>query len=140
MRLGHIGFTIFWMFVFTTFIKTPQTLRKIRDPRLQVIGILAVATFLMLIINGEFDLSFANYRPMILAGTLLGLLGGMPLMIENKQKERALKGLGRAGQGGLDDLDAREVDEEDEPGETQDWETAFPAEKRGPGWEPGVNW
>ena len=139
MRLGHIGFIIFWMFVFTTFIKAPQTLKAIRDPRLQAIGILAVATLLMLIINGEFDLSFANYRPMILAGTLLGLLGGMPLMIENKQRERARKGLGRAGQGIGDDLDVREVGAIEEIDAAPGWETPT-AEKQEPGWERGVNW
>ena len=139
MRLGHVGFIIFWMFVFTTFIKAPQTLKAIRDPRLQSIGILAVATLLMLIINGEFDLSFANYRPMILAGTLLGLLGGMPLMIENKQRERAAKGLGRAGQGDADDLDVREVGAVDEKDALTAWETPT-GEKQEADWERGVKW
>ncbi len=140
MRLGHPGFIVFWMFVFTTFIQAPQILKKIRDPRLQVIGILAVSTFLMLIINGEFDLSFANYRPMILTGALLGLLGGMPKMIEDKQAERARLGLGRGSQGGGDDLDAREVGEVELLDDSEEWETVFAEKKQGPGWEPGVNW
>ena len=140
MRTGHIGFIIFWMFFFSTMIRGPQILRAVRDPRLQVPGMLAIATLLMLIINGEFDLSFANYRPMILAGTLLGVLGGLPGMIEAKQQERARKGLGRAGQGLEDDLDVREVGAIELADETPEWETDMSGKNRGPGWESGVNW
>ena len=128
MRLGHVGFLIFWMFVATTLIRAPQALRVIRDPRLQVMGILGVATFLMLIINGEFDLSFANYRPMLLTGTLLGVLGALPIMIRDKRIERDERGLGRDSQSEDDDLDVREVGEEDSA-----------ANKQAP-YLPGVNW
>ena len=140
MRLGHIGFIIFWMFVATTLIRGPQILKTIRDPRLQVMGILAIATLLMLIINGEFDLSFANYRTMLISGTLLGILGVLPRLVEIKQAERSLAGLGRAGQDGADDLDVREVGEMDESDDLEDWQPQIPGQRRIPGWERGVGW
>ena len=111
MRLGHIGFFLFWMFVATVLTKGPNLIKSIRDSRLQTLGILGIATFLMLIIYGQYDLSFANFRTMWVTGTLLGIMTVMPRLIDLKREERAAAGLSNAGQAEGDDLDVREVGE-----------------------------
>jgi hypothetical protein len=144
MRLGNIGFTIWWMFVATVLVRGPMLLKTIRDPRLQVLGILAIAVFLMQIIYGEYDLCFANYRTMWLTGTLLGILAVLPRLVELKQEEREAQGKSFAGQGTEDDLDVREVDEEDAEeeaiGEVPPPWKRLPGAKGVPGWTRGADW
>ncbi len=143
MRLGNIGFVLFWMFVATVLIRGPQLLKAIRDPRLQVIGILVIAEFLMHLIYGEYDLTFANYRPMILTGTLLGVLAVLPRLVELKQQEREALGLSRASQGEGDELVVREVDEvdEEESEPPVDWRRrGLPGFGRGRNWMRGPDW
>lgn len=74
MRLGHIGFLLFWMFVATVLIRGPNLLKSVTSRELKAVGVLAVSSFLMLIIYGQYDLAFANYRAMWITATMLGLL------------------------------------------------------------------
>jgi hypothetical protein len=117
MRLGHIGFIAFWMFVAAVLVEGPVLLKAIRDPRYQVIGILGIGMFLMNIIYGQYDLTFANYRTSWLTGTFLGMLAVLPRLVATKREQRAAAGLLRGGGGEGDDLDVRDV------GETEDVDT-----------------
>jgi hypothetical protein len=85
MRLGHIGFFCFWMFFASVLVWGPQSLRNIKDPTLKILGIYGIGTFLMLVMYGKYDLAFANYRAMILVGTMLGVTASIPF-IDAKQE------------------------------------------------------
>jgi hypothetical protein len=137
MRLGNIGFALFWMFVATVLIRGPQLLRTIRDSRLQVVGILAISVFLMQLIYGEYDLLFANYRTMWITGTLLGILAVLPRLVELQQQERDAQGVSRAGRDS-DDLDVRDVDAEED--EETILEQDAPGPRGIPGWTRSVDW
>lgn len=142
MRLGHVGFVLFWMFVANVLIRGPMLLKKIRDPDLQVYGILAIAVFLMQIIYGEYDLLFAGYRPMWVTGTLLGVMAALPYFAENKEKAPAAVGTkpyreaARDEDSGSDDSDedAEEVEFTREP------KRLLPGGKSRQGWTRDVDW
>jgi hypothetical protein len=133
MRLGHVGFLFFWMFVANVLIKGPNLLKSVRDPRLQAIGILSIAIFMMMIIYGEYDLTFANYRVMWLAGTMLGVLAALPRLDKAQEEVLAAERLA-AGEGPPPD----EEDTEEE--ETQIPPSGFPWQKQIPGWSRGADW
>ena len=80
MRLGHFGFIAFWFFVLSMLVYGAQSLKKVTDMRLVAMGILGLATLLMLLMYGEYDLNFANYRTMWITGTLLGIVGVIPFL------------------------------------------------------------
>ncbi len=88
MRLGHPGFFCFWMFFASVMIWGPQKLKSVRDPKLQVLGIFAIGAFLMLVMYGKYDLAFANYRAMILVGTLLGICAATPHIDDLQEQKR----------------------------------------------------
>ncbi len=87
MRLGNFGFIAFWFFVLSMLVNGTYTLRQLRDSRLTVMGILGLATLLMLLMYGEYDLSFANYRTMWLAGTLIGIVAVLPTLQKRQDQE-----------------------------------------------------
>lgn len=89
MRLGHPGFFCFWMFFASVMIWGGQKLKTVRDPKLQILGIYSIGAFLMLVMYGKYDLAFANYRAMILVGTLLGICAAVP-HIDDLQEEQRL--------------------------------------------------
>jgi O-antigen ligase len=88
MRLGHPGFFCFWMFFASVMVWGPNMLKKVKDPKLQIIGIYGIGAFLMLVMYGKYDLAFANYRAMILVGMLLGLCASVPRIDELQEKAR----------------------------------------------------
>jgi hypothetical protein len=129
------------MFVATVLLRGPMLLHKIRDPRLQAFGILAIANFLMAIIYGEYDLCFANYRVMWLAGTLLGIMAALPHIVALKRDERTAAGQTFAGQGKDDDLDVRDVDDKDTPNTPgAGWRPPLPGQRDTPNLRPELPW
>lgn len=91
MRLGHIGFFCFWMFFASVLVWGPQMLRSIKDPTLKILGIYSIGSFLMLVMYGKYDLSFANYRVMILVGIFLGICASVPFVDANQEEEKRLE-------------------------------------------------
>jgi hypothetical protein len=135
MRLGHVGFIAFWMFVAAVLVEGPVLLQVIRDPRFQVIGILGIGVFLMNIIYGQYDLTFANYRTSWITGTMVGMLAVLPRLVAMKQEQRAAAGLLRAGGGRGDEVDVREVGEMEVVDPVPSW--LRDARDREGAWSPG---
>lgn len=80
MRLGHLGFFIFWMMVAAILIRGAQAARSAQDPMLKLVCCLAVLNFMMIYVYARYDLQFTNLREMFLAGALVGILGVQPLL------------------------------------------------------------
>lgn len=132
MRLGHPGFLLFWMCVANVLIQGPMLMKRVQDPRLQAIGILSIAALLMLIIYGEYDLSFANYRPMWLTGTLLGVLAALPRIDASQE---AAKQIG--------DSTGDSPPPPEPPDASDDIplpQRRLPWQRQIPGWNPGADW
>lgn len=91
MRLGHVGFYCFWMFFASILVWGPQMLRKLKDPSLKILGIYGIGSFLMLVMYGKYDLSFANYRVMIIVGILLGVCASAPYVDALQEEEKRLE-------------------------------------------------
>jgi hypothetical protein len=75
MRLGHVGFWLFWMMLAVIFIKGMHILKSLHDHWLKATGILSIIILLMGYTFGKFDLLLANQRQMFIIGLFLGVLG-----------------------------------------------------------------
>lgn len=75
MRLGHIGFFAFIMLFASLLIKGVQTIKEVKDPLLQLTGLLAILLTLMLFVFAKYDLALVNSRTMAFLGLYLGVLG-----------------------------------------------------------------
>lgn len=98
-------------------------LRKIRDPQLQVVGTFAVASLIMLIMYGKYDLAFANYRAMIMVGTLLGMCAAVPKIDAKQIEDERAKLPKPLPTGQFQHVVAKPVDAEEdwEEPEQEDW-------------------
>jgi hypothetical protein len=74
MRLGHLGFFIFMMFIAVILIRGNQILHDVHDMTLKVAGILGILYLLMLFTFASYDLQLVNPRQMVITAVLLGVL------------------------------------------------------------------
>ncbi len=74
VKMGTLGFIIFWLFIGTTIIQGSLILRKLRDPYYQALAATTLAFLLMQIIIAYADLQLTFYRNMIYLGVMLGIL------------------------------------------------------------------
>ncbi len=80
MRIGHIGFFLFYMMVATILVKGLQHIKLVRDSYLLMMGILTIVTMLMVITTGKYDLALINCRMMSLLAVLVGVLAILPTL------------------------------------------------------------
>ncbi len=74
VKMGTLGFIIFWLFIGTTLVQGSLILRKLRDPYYQALAATTLAFLLMQIIIAYADLQLTFYRNMIYLGAMLGIL------------------------------------------------------------------
>lgn len=74
MRLGHVGFFVFMMFIAVILIRGNQILHDVSDMTLKVAGMLGILYLLMLFTFASYDLQLVNPRQMVITATLLGVL------------------------------------------------------------------
>jgi O-antigen ligase len=74
LKMGSIGFVIFWMFIATAIIQGSLILRKLRDPYFQALAAMIIAFVLMQVIIAYADLQLTFYRNMVYLGVMLGVL------------------------------------------------------------------
>jgi len=78
MRLGHIGFFLFWMMISVFIIRGLEILKSIRLPETRLIGLLAITMVLMMLTFGKFDLALVDLRVLTITAVLLGALAVLP--------------------------------------------------------------
>lgn len=88
MRIGTIGFYLFWMMVATVLIRGPEMLRNAGSKELKALGLLAMLMLLMNITFGKYDLALVNIRTMSLTGVFLGILGVLPRISRKPDKSK----------------------------------------------------
>jgi O-antigen ligase len=74
LKMGTLGFIIFWLFIGSAIIQGSLILRKLRDPYFQALAAMIIAFVLMQVIIAYADLQLTFYRNMIYLGIMLGVL------------------------------------------------------------------
>ena len=74
VKMGHIGFLVFWMFIGTAIMDTVATYRQSRDPFHKVICLVVVTSIVSQMVVSYVDLQLTFYRNMIYLGCQLGLV------------------------------------------------------------------
>jgi hypothetical protein len=74
MRLGHVGFFLFWMMIATFIIGGLEILKTVRFPESRLIGVLAITMVLLMLTFGKFDLALVDLRVLTITAVLLGAL------------------------------------------------------------------
>ncbi len=78
MRLGTIGYLLFWFLIGQGIIVSLGLARRLRDPRLQGIAVFVALMIVQEVIFGYLDLQWVKYGNLIAVGVLLGLLSRLP--------------------------------------------------------------
>jgi O-antigen ligase len=106
MRIGHIGFFLFWFMVAVFLIRGLEILKAVRLPESRMIGMLALLMLLMMLTFGKYDLALVDLRVLTLAAVLLGGLSVAPTFES------------RAGKGKDGGTEQQEIDSDDEANST----------------------
>ena len=91
MRVGHLGFFLFYMMVGTILVKGMHHIKQTRDNYLLMLGILAVVLLLMVITTGKYDLALVNCRLMSLLAILVGVLSLLPELQKKIDEQNGVK-------------------------------------------------
>ena len=86
LKMGTVGFVIFWLFIGTAIVQGSLILRKLRDPYFQALAATILAFILMQVIIAYADLQLTFYRNMIYLGVMLGVLVRLEALDEQRGK------------------------------------------------------
>jgi hypothetical protein len=73
IKMGAIGFFLFWYFIFSWVSRSTALFRRITDPYLKSVSVLLIVAVLGQIICSFYDLQLTYARNMVYLGTLMGL-------------------------------------------------------------------
>lgn len=82
MRMGALGFAVFWGLVGMGILQACRQLATRRDPLLNAVAAFAVAAIVGEIIQGYSDLQLDSFRNLIVFGAVLGLLNRLPKLAD----------------------------------------------------------
>ena len=74
VKIGGIGFFLFWFFLDAFALRGTGILQRLNDPYLQVICIMVIVAVINQIVAAYFDLHLVRYRTLLYMGTLMGIL------------------------------------------------------------------
>lgn len=74
MRMGTIGYILFWIMIGTAIVQAMSLLRRLRDPRLQGLALFIGLMLLQEVIFGYLDLQWTDYRNLVTVGLLFALI------------------------------------------------------------------
>jgi hypothetical protein len=77
VKIGAIGFFIFWFFLNCVAFKGSSLLARLNDPYLKTVCALVVIAIINQMTAAYFDLHLVRYRTMIYLGALMGLLASI---------------------------------------------------------------
>lgn len=75
MRLGTIGYLLFWFLIGTSVIQAAWLARQLRDPYLKGLALFCVTTIVQEVIFSYLDLQWTTYRNLITIGIVFALIG-----------------------------------------------------------------
>jgi hypothetical protein len=82
MRMGALGFAVFWGLVGMGILQACRQLATRKDPLLNAVAAFAVAAIVGEIIQGYSDLQLDSFRNLIVFGAVLGLLNRLPKLAD----------------------------------------------------------
>jgi len=82
MRMGAVGFAVFWGLVGIAILHACRQLATRKDPLLNAVAAFVVAAIVAEIIQGYSDLQLDSYRNLIVFGAVLGLLNRLPKLAD----------------------------------------------------------
>jgi hypothetical protein len=91
MRLGHIGFFLFWLMVAVFIIRGIETIKTLRLPETRLVGLMAISMLLMMITFGKYDLALVDLRVLTITAVLLGALAILPDLEKAPPGERTVR-------------------------------------------------
>ena len=80
MRLGAIGFFLFWWLMAAAIAAACKALMTLEDPHLRGLALFVVLAVVQQVIFSYLDLQWVNYRNMITLGVFFALIGKLPSM------------------------------------------------------------
>ena len=75
MRMGSIGFFLFWLMIGSALMQVIGLSQRLRDPYLKGVAVFILILIIQELIFGYLDLQWTNYRNLIALGILFALLG-----------------------------------------------------------------
>jgi len=80
MRLGTMGYLIFWFLIGTAIVQATQLIRRLRDRSLQGLALFVVVMLIQQVTISYVDLQWSNYRTMIMTGVLFALISRLSMI------------------------------------------------------------
>ena len=86
-RLGTGGVVAFWFMIAFALVLAVQTLKRLHDRTDKIMAIWAVCVVLAFLMMARYDMGLSEYRPLVLLGTALGLIGALHRRAEEQEAE-----------------------------------------------------
>ncbi len=81
VKVGGIGFLVFWLFIDLFGLRGAMIVRATRDPYLKAVAVMVVIAAINQLVAAYFDLHLVRYRTMLHMGALMGLLTGLNALL-----------------------------------------------------------
>jgi hypothetical protein len=89
VKVGGLGFFLFWLFVDAFAARGAFVLNALEDPFLKAVSMLVVVAVINQLVAAFFDLHLVRYRTMLYMGTLMGLMPALEaLTVPSKPSKR----------------------------------------------------
>jgi hypothetical protein len=93
MRLGFVGFLVFWFLIGSIIVQGSMIARKLQDPYLRLIAIFIVSVVYIEIVVSYADYQLFFYRNVIYVGLLVGILMKLPELDKQEAGDRPMEGV-----------------------------------------------
>ncbi len=89
VKVGGIGFFLFWLFVDLFAARASNIAAALRNPYLKAVGVMIVVAIINQLVAAYFDLHLVRYRTMTYLGALMGLLPALQSVLAQERKSAA---------------------------------------------------
>jgi len=96
MRLGTIGYALFWILIAGAILQAARLLRRLDDPYLKGLAVFIILMVVQEVLFGYLDLQWTNYRNLIVMGVLLALISRLALFARPEEKTAIARRGGQA--------------------------------------------
>jgi hypothetical protein len=86
VKVGAIGFFIFWFFITMFGARAAQVTKALQSPYLQAVAAMVLVAVINQLVAAYFDLHLVRYRTNLYMGTLMGLLPALTAIVSTQEK------------------------------------------------------
>lgn len=80
LKMGTVGFAVFWLLIAACLVQGSLVLRRLRDPYFQALAAMILTLVVMQVVIAYADLQLTFYRNMVYLGLMLGVLMRLDLL------------------------------------------------------------